>query len=197
LQTFPRLHESAAVPVTHSLYAEHSDVTDLLLKTPNVGITELLAQPAALKVLKFFIVSDQPSQRPRKGPLKPEQKARSVVVSLRKPTDAEDESAVVAWLQVALNVADLLSKPGQLKPEVTRKLAKTRAEVDVSLAQAYKKELEEDAGETSQNPDDKRADKKAARKRAERAAMSDKERKKAEELDRKREMRKMQKRGAK
>lgn len=188
--------ENAAMPITHALFAEHSDVTDLLLKTPNVGITELLAQPAATKILKSFIVTDQPSQRPFKGPLKPEHKARMVTVSLRKPASAADESAAAAWLQVALNVADLLSRPA-LKAEVTRKLLKTRAEVDAGLAAAYKKERDEDAGETPKSADDVRADKRLARKKAERANMSEKEIKKAEDLERKREMRKMQKRGMK
>lgn len=191
------MHESSAMPMTHALFAEHNDVTDLLIKTPNVGIADLLAQPAAASVLRYFIVTDQPDVRPTKGPLPASKKARAVVVSLRKPANSEEESAAAAWLQVALNVADLLARPGTIKPEVARKLVRTRADVDASLAKQYKKEQEEDAGETPISENDKRADKRAARKRAERANMSEKELKKAEELERKREMRKLQKRGMK
>jgi hypothetical protein len=183
------------MPITHALFAEHSDVTDLLLKTPNVGITELLAQPAATKVLKSFIVTDQPSKKPTNGPLKPALKGRMVTVSLRKPTSAADEAAVAAWLQVALNVADVVARPNAIKPEVLRKLLKTRAEVDAGLAAAHQKELAEDAGEPTKSKQEVQADKRLARKKAERATMSDKEIKKAEEVQRKREMKKMQKRG--
>lgn len=182
------------MPISHALFAEHNDVTDLLLKTHNIGISELLAKPAATKVLKYFIVTDQPSQRPMRGPLRPEQRSREVVLGVSKPSTAEDEAAVNAWTQVALNVADLLAKPNLIKPEVMRKLAKTRVETDASLAKQFRKEQEED-GEIE--PEAKPEDKKAAKKRAERAAMSEKELKKAEELQRKRDMRKMQKKGQK
>lgn len=190
--TFPRMHESATMPITHALYAEHSDTTDALLKTPNVGITDLLAQPAATKILKFFIVTDQPARKPLRGALPADRRTRRVCVGLHKPSSTDDAAAAQAWLQVALNVADLLSRP-VLKPDVSRKLAKTRAEVDAALDAEYKKEQDEDAGVKPVTAEDKAADKKAARKRG----MSEKELKKQEELERKREMRKMQKRNAK
>ncbi len=75
-----------------------------------------------------------------------------------------------------------------LKPDVTRKLVKTRQQVDADLGTSYAKELAEDAPaqETAE-------EKRLARKRAERAQMSEKELKKLEELEKKREMRKLQK----
>jgi hypothetical protein len=56
LQTFARLHDLASIPITHALFAEHSDVTDVILKTPNVGFSELLSNPKANAVLKYFLV---------------------------------------------------------------------------------------------------------------------------------------------
>lgn len=184
------MHESPAVPVTHALFSEHSDATDAILKTPNVGVAEVLADPTAANVLKALIVTDAPAKRPTKGPLRAEQRAREVYLRVRKPSTQDEVDAVNAWIQVALNLADLVTRPNVLKPEVTRKLVKTRQEVDASLARSFKKEQEED------NPPEMTAEeKRAAKKRADRAKLSEKDQKKAEELDRKREMRKMQKRG--
>lgn len=75
-----------------------------------------------------------------------------------------------------------------LKPDVSRKLVKTRQQVDADLGASYAKEQAEDAPaqETAE-------EKRLARKKAERAQMSEKELKKLEELEKKREMRKMQK----
>jgi hypothetical protein len=54
--TFPRLHDSSIVPVTHALFAEHSDVTDVLMKTSGVGISDVLSDPKAASVLKYLLV---------------------------------------------------------------------------------------------------------------------------------------------
>lgn len=45
-----------AVPYTHTLYTEHSEINDAVLKTPNVGVTELLANPTAADILKYILV---------------------------------------------------------------------------------------------------------------------------------------------
>lgn len=186
------MHDSKDVPVTHALFSEHSEITDVLLKTPNVGITEVLADPVAAGMLKALIITDAPAKRPGRGPLRMEQRAREIYLSVRKANTKDEADAVNAWIQVALNIADLISRPNLIKGEVSRKLIRTRQDVDASLAKSYKKEQEED------NPPEMTAEeKRAAKKRAERAKLSEKEQKKAEELDRKREMRKMQKRGMK
>ena len=77
--------------------------------------------------------------------------------------------------------------------KVSRKLINTRKTVDLDLEKDYKIRQSEDA------PAEETAEeKKAAKKRAERANLSEKERKRVEELDKKREFRKMQKKqGAK
>ncbi|WVO20918.1 uncharacterized protein IAS62_002219 [Cryptococcus decagattii] len=188
--TFAKLTEKPSFPITHALFQEHVDVTDIVLKTPNVGVTELLADPVTAGVLKYLLITDAPALRPAKGPLAPKSKSRHIILSVRKPSNKEQEEAVKAWLQVTLNLADLLARPGLLKPDVVRKLAKTRQQVDEELAAQYKKEQNEE------NPPAETAeDRRLAKKKAERAAMSEKELKKAEELDRKRELRKMQKKG--
>lgn len=155
-QTFPRLTESAGLPITHVLFTEHSDCTDLILKTPNVGVNELISNPSAAAVLKYFLVSsrsltycqnwkrtlptflradsphvcsiadlyrdqitDVSGRRPTKGPLSTKVKSREIVVAVHKPSNPAQEAAVKAWIQVALNVADLLGKPNVIKPEVS------------------------------------------------------------------------------
>jgi hypothetical protein len=52
------------MPITHALFAEHSDITDVILKTANVGFFDLVNNPKAAGVLKSFIVSRTPSCLP-------------------------------------------------------------------------------------------------------------------------------------
>ena len=59
-----------------------------------------------------------PCRRPTKGPLPSKFKSREIILAVRKPFNTAQETAVKAWLQVALNIADLLSKPNVLKPDV-------------------------------------------------------------------------------
>lgn len=73
---------------------------------------------------------------------------------------------------------------------MTRKLANTRKTVDAELGQAYAKEQAEDAP-PELTPEEKRL----AKKKAERANLSEKELKKLDELEKKREIRKLQKKG--
>lgn len=44
---------------------------------------------------------------------------REVILSTIKPSNKAQEDAVIAWLQVTLNIADLLAKPNLVKPEVS------------------------------------------------------------------------------
>lgn len=142
-----------------------------------------------MNLLKFFIISDVSDRKPLKGPLSAERRARQIWVALHPPSNSTEEAVVNAWNQVALNVADFLGK-NPIKPEVTRKLVKTRLEVDNALAKQYRKEQEEDGEVESAE------DKRLAKKKAARAGLSEKELKKLEEKERKREIRKIQKRGA-
>lgn len=136
--------------------------------------------------------------------MSPKVRSREIILACYKPKNNEQVEAVKAWIQVALNVADLMDRPNLLKPDVSRvsndekrrtdkaqvsrKFINTRKTVDLDLEKEYKTRIAEDqpAEETAE-------EKRAAKKRAERAGLSEKELKKAEELDRKREMRKMQK----
>ena len=133
-------------------------------------------------------MSDQPAIKPRRGAQTTREKSRAVVLSVYKPRSAAAQSAVIAWTQVALNIADLLGKPGVVKPEVTRKLQRTRQQVDTDLSAEYKKLVAQDKP-AELTAEEKRAEK----KRLERAAMTEQELKKREELEKKREMRKQQK----
>lgn len=142
-----------------------------------------------MKQLKYFIITDVPDRKPLKGPLSADKRTRQIYVALYPPSNSTEEAVVAAWNQVALNVADFLAK-NPIKPEVTRKLLKTRQEVDNALAKQYRKEQEEDGEIESAE------DKRLAKKKAARAGLSEKELKKIEEKERKREIRKLQKRSA-
>ncbi|WVW82862.1 hypothetical protein I302_104874 [Kwoniella bestiolae CBS 10118] len=193
--TFPKLNDSATnLPITHALFTEHVEITDLLLKTPNIGVGEVLNDKDAAAVLKYLLISDTPAIRPNRGPLSPKAKSRHVILSVYKPSTPAQVEAVKAWIQVSLNIVDLLSKSasgGLLKPDISRKLLKTRQTVDADLAVDYKKEQDEDKP-AEETPEERRA----AKKKAEREKLSEKELKKLEDLEKKREMRKMQKKQA-
>lgn len=140
--------------------------------------------------------------------MSPKLRSREIILACYKPKNAEQVEAVKAWVQVALNVADLMDRPNLLKPDVrlpkdlprdykqgadaftqvSRKFINTRKTVDLDLEKDFKVRQAEDqpAEETAE-------EKRLAKKRAERAQLSEKELKKVEELDKKREMRKMQK----
>ncbi|EIW70044.1 hypothetical protein TREMEDRAFT_68451 [Tremella mesenterica DSM 1558] len=187
--TFPRLVESAPnIPITHVLFNEHSDCSDILLKTPNVGITELINDPVSAKVLKYLLITDVSALKPQRGALPTKVKSRQVVLSVYKPSSKAQYAAVAGWVQVALNIADLLSKPNLVKAEVTRKLLRTRQQVDSELTAEYKRALSENTV-----PQETVDEKRAAKKKAERASMTEKELKRVEELEKKREQRKQQK----
>lgn len=129
------MQENASVPVTHALFTEHSDCTDIVMKTPNVGVSELLSNAAAAGVLKYLLVRDHSTEprvqlrqvqvtdvlpkRPTTGPLPESRKTREIALSVHCPRNDTQVQGVQAWLQVALNLADLLGRPNLMKPEVS------------------------------------------------------------------------------
>lgn len=189
--TFPRLQEHSSVPITHALFSEHSDINDAVLKTPSVGVTELLANKQAASVLKYLLVTDQPANKPTKGPLPEKFKRREIVLAVYRPSSKAEIEAVNAWLQVALNIADLLAKPNLIRQDVARKLVKTREQVAIDLASDYNKYQAEETGALSK--EEQAEEKRLAKKKAQREKLSEKELKKVEELEKKREARKMAK----
>lgn len=82
----------------------------------------------------------------------------------------------------------------QLTSQISRKLLRTREQVDAELDSEYAKDKREETGELSK--EETAEERRLAKKKAERAGMSDKELKKLAELEKKRELRKMQKKGA-
>jgi hypothetical protein len=61
-------------------------------------------------------ITDQPAKRPSKGPLAEGAKSRHLVLTLRLPAESQMQEAT-PWIQVALNLVDLMSKVS-VKPEV-------------------------------------------------------------------------------
>lgn len=81
--------------------------------------------------------------------------------------------STLPWVQVGLNLCDLLGRV-PVKAETTRKLKRTRQEVDLELKRSYDEEMKEENGDPEE-------EKKALKRKEElkrRAAMSDAERKK-------------------
>jgi hypothetical protein len=101
------------MPITHALFAEHSDITDVILKTANVGFFDLVNNPKAAGVLKSFIV------KPSSATLNPKVRSRQINLTVYRPKNREQTDAVKAWLQVALNIADLSARPGVVRPDVS------------------------------------------------------------------------------
>jgi len=108
-------------------------VTDVILKTPNVGFSELLINPKANAVLKYFLVrptpltryafadlqiTDIPARRPGKGSLPAKLRSREIIMACYKPKNSEQVEAVKAWIQVALNIVDLMDRQNLIKPDV-------------------------------------------------------------------------------
>lgn len=50
--------------------------------------------------------------------MSPKLRSREMVLVCYKPKNAEQVEAVKAWVQVALNIADLMDRPNLLKPDV-------------------------------------------------------------------------------
>ena len=108
-------------------------MTDVILKTPNVGFSELLINPKANAVLKYFLVgflfvliilsadrqiTDIPARRPGKGSLPAKLRSREIIMACYKPKNSEQVEAVKAWIQVALNIVDLMDRQNLIKPDV-------------------------------------------------------------------------------
>lgn len=55
--TFAKAQENPLVPQTHLVLSESVDSSDYILKTPNVGLAECLAEPKCARWLKSLIVS--------------------------------------------------------------------------------------------------------------------------------------------
>ncbi|WWC89776.1 uncharacterized protein L201_004702 [Kwoniella dendrophila CBS 6074] len=195
--TFAKLNDSApGIPITHALFTEHVEITDILLKTPNIGISEVLNDKNAASVLKYLLISDVTGTRPSKGALSSKAKSRHIILSVCKPTNQAQIEGIKSWIQVVFNIIDLIGNKQStqsqlLKPEISKKLIKTRQQVDIDLSLDYKKEQDE-----YKEPEETIEDRRAAKKRAEREKLSEKELKKLQDLEKKRELRKLQKRQA-
>jgi len=117
-------------------------------------------------------ITDQPTTRPTTGPLPDSLRSRHLIITLRLPPTGQSD-LTLPWVQVGLNLCDLMNK-SPVKPETTRKLKKTRLEVEEGLKRSYEVEQKEELGDPEE-------EKKALKRKEEakrRAAMSDSERKK-------------------
>jgi hypothetical protein len=99
-------------------------------------------------------ISDQPSVRPN-APLKPEQKRKSIILTLAipPPSDATSTRALVAGV---FQFVDAVSGPKAsiltgLRPESKNKLRKRREEIDADLRADFERETKEAEKEAKEN----------------------------------------------
>jgi hypothetical protein len=117
-------------------------------------------------------ITDQPTTRPTTGPLPDTLRSRHLIITLRLPPPGQSD-LTLPWVQVGLNLCDLMNKT-PVKPETTRKLKRTRVEVDEGLRKSYEVEQKEEMGD----PEEEKKTLKRKEEARRRAAMSDSERKK-------------------
>lgn len=184
--TFAKAVESPIIPQSHMVLQETADSTDYILKTPNVGLAEVMAHPEVAQYVKSLLITDQPPNQPTRGPLPPKHQSRHVILTLRMPSPS-NAHLHAPIIEAVFNIIDLLGKV-PVKPETTKKLRKIRQDVDAELAKEFEKRQKEDSGETEE-------DKKVAKRKAEEARrkmLSPEEQRKLEEKDRKKALRKSQ-----
>ncbi|PWN49003.1 hypothetical protein IE53DRAFT_388791 [Violaceomyces palustris] len=184
-----------------AIMSESNDLTDQILgeegrkgeeQRDRIGLAKLLESEAGQR-LESLILSDQPSQRPTQGPLKPEQRWRRITATIRLSKVAREVKESVEILQCCLNLSDALCSSNnnrsnggiKLKTETINKLKRTRQEVDKELMEEVTKEAREEEEERKSE-----AKRKAEREKLEKLSPAEQARRK--EVERKRQLRKAQ-----
>lgn len=108
-------------------------------------------------------ITDQPRDRPTL-PLKPDQRERHLVLTLRLPTSssASTMSTTVPLIKSIFTLIDVLDAKVTLRPETKAKLKKVREELDETL----RREAEAEKKEEAEN------EKQAAKRKSEEARIS-------------------------
>lgn len=148
-----------------AILSETGELTDSWLGAPGehgasvrskLGIQQVLNTPEAEKLVQSIVITDQPRTRPTKGPLLTEDRPRQIVLTFKMPASTAEAKAQLAFLELALNLADAVglaelgnvAGPLRLRPELLNKLRKIRHEVDAALereATREEREAEEEA----------------------------------------------------
>ena len=135
-----------------AIMSEASELTDGFLGEPDqrgvaqrakLGLVDLLEGQAG-QFLHSLILTDQPFQRPTRGPIPVEKRQRLLILTLQTPKSRSDVSKALELLQLGCNLVDALDQGViKLRNETLAKLRKTRAAVDKELQDEATKEQRE------------------------------------------------------
>ncbi|KAJ1647096.1 hypothetical protein LPJ64_001491 [Coemansia asiatica] len=177
IATFAKAVSSDKVPQRMVLLSEHADVTSQLL---DCGLSEKLAGDDAL--LEELIISDSPAEKPDSHDFKREKKL-TAVIRLPQLSDANLQR-FRETLAFVFYMVDFVCEGIALRPETVRKLGKARDDAFKEFARMAEHEKQEALAKTL-----------AEKRRIELeevGKMSPEQRRKWEEKDRKRQLKKEQ-----
>ncbi|KAG8950931.1 hypothetical protein FRC04_006995 [Tulasnella sp. 424] len=186
---FTKTTDSSLLPANACLMSEHTDVTELVLKSPaGTKLISRLADPTINRYFRSFVISDQPEKRPVTGPIPASKKERRVILSLTLPRKSES-GVTIPLVQAVFDLIDWLDTKPTFKDEhITRKLIKARTELDATLTKEFAEPTEEEKEAAEEA-------KRAAKRKAEEekyAGMTVEQQRKYEEKERKKALRKAQ-----
>ena len=184
-------NKNNGIPIDFCVMSELHSLNDIFSKTNLSGIPEVLKESG--QYLNWLVISDQPSEKPSKGPLKPEEKERSITFNLKLPSDV---SKLNPYIKLIFNIVDLIHfQKLNINPDSIRRLNKNRIDVDNVLAKEYARQLEEE-NEDNGTAETKASDrKKALKKQIEDEKynkMTPDQRRKFEEKERKKNLKRSQ-----
>jgi len=189
LTYFTKSAANPLLPPTAVLMAESADVTDLVFKSsPGAALLSQLGDPVVSTYFRSLVITDQPDKRPDRGPVPTENKRSRIILSLNLPSE-NVTVATESLIRVVFELIDFLDGKLTVRDDISRKLVKTRAELDAQLtkeATAPSAEEKEEAEEA----------KRAAKKKAEEewfATLTPEQQKRHEEKERKRSLQKAHK----
>ncbi|KAJ1906318.1 hypothetical protein LPJ81_001417 [Coemansia sp. IMI 209127] len=160
-----------------ALFSEHGDITSQMLDS---GLSDILGDEASL--LEELYVTDTPSEKPENHDFKLEMKI-TAVIRLPEPT-SDGAQRLREMLDFVFYLVDYVSEAIKLRPETAKKLAKTRDEAFKEFARMAEKDKQDALAKA------------VAEKRQieleEVAKMSPEQRRKWEEKDRKKQLKKEQ-----
>jgi len=128
--------DNAKLPNWASVMSESAEVTDTMLTKELITAIE-----KAGDYFEYFIVSDQPSEKPMTiDEAKPKKR---IHICFRMPKD-NDHASVLSLFQVFLRFEDYLVTNAHFRPEVSRKIKQLRETESGKLKKVADKEAEED-----------------------------------------------------
>ncbi|PWY98489.1 DUF1682-domain-containing protein [Testicularia cyperi] len=175
-----------------AVMSESTDLTDAFLgdadqkgteQRQRVGLVEALNGDTG-KCLESLVLTDQPFERPSRGPIPAEKRERLLILTLRVPKSTAEAQKSAELIEVGANIVDAIDRGiVKVRQETLAKLRKTRAQVDKELldeATKDQREAEKEAKEEAKRKADK----------AKFDKLSPAEQAKRKELERKRAMKK-------